>query len=127
VPKIRRRCALCDDPLPDTNPTNTCQRCKDEEADHLARRNPLVDAFTPPPTTIIAGRPRTRIVVPEVATVTCPDCRRTIINVTAICHPANPIGDCSLGLEGKRHRHHFCACGAEVVTTSNLIIVGAVS
>jgi hypothetical protein len=125
VPKIRRRCALCDDPLPDHNPTNTCQRCKDEEADHLARRNPLVDAFPPAP----APRPAPTVIEDEIVSVACPDCSKPIWNVTAICHPKNPIGSCVFGLEDRPHRHHFCVCGKEVVTLrpNRLIVVGAVS
>jgi hypothetical protein len=108
MPKIRRRCALCDAPLQDQHPTNTCRRCQDEEADHLSRRSPLIDAFP-----LVPSRP-TITLQDDAASVTCFECHRPILNVTAICHPKNPIGDCPFVDEP--HRHHFCACGVIIVT-----------
>ena len=116
MPKIRRRCALCDDPLPDTNPTNTCARCQAEEAGdqeavaHVVRTVIIPRLITKRTAAIpIAWENRAGL-------VHCPTCGRAIINRTPICHPKNPIGDCPFGREGIPHIHSLCGCGADVVT-----------
>lgn len=121
MPKIRRRCALCDDPLPDHNPTNTCERCKAEEAGRRSFRLSTVQAGTTIATPLVPSRPAVTL-LPDATSVTCFECKRPIWNVTAICHPKNPIGDCPFVDEP--HRHHFCGCGVIIVTQTRRVLEG---
>lgn len=120
MPKIRRRCALCDAPLPENHPTNTCQKCQaDEEAGVRVRDYQALRSME---AAVIAHQAHgfaSIVPVPDqIGTAVCDQCHRPIWNVTSICHPRNPIFDCPFGLRNESHRHHFCACGHEVITVT---------
>lgn len=128
MPKVRRRCALCDRALPDSWPVNTCSTCQQEEAGraHEARRayedlRELEREVISHQVYAPGGRRGFAAIVPvteQTGTQACPQCYRPIWNVTSICHPRNPIFDCPFGTRNESHRHHFCACGHEVITVT---------
>lgn len=116
MPIVRRRCALCDDPLPDTNPTNTCIRCQEQEARDQPVSPPVVRAKPAPPMRGSTWDGKVQEIDRHQLAI-CPRCERPILVRTNICHPGNPMWpDCRLGLANAMHVHHFCPCGVELVS-----------